>query len=142
MNLPTLISCSRGFFALAFLVESPLIRTVAIVLAALSDFLDGYLARRLGQISRLGTIIDPIMDKLFVLAALVTFWPVLELWQIMLLLSREMSLLLFYGYTRITQVKWQVRSFWSGKIMTTLQFILLFLLVQNIVVPALLWALI
>lgn len=40
-------------------------------LAALTDTLDGYLARRLGQTSRLGSFLDPVADKLIVAAALV-----------------------------------------------------------------------
>lgn len=44
---------------------------ITFILAALTDWLDGYLARRLGQISRLGAFLDPVADKLMVAVALV-----------------------------------------------------------------------
>jgi CDP-diacylglycerol--glycerol-3-phosphate 3-phosphatidyltransferase/cardiolipin synthase len=44
---------------------------IVFILAALTDWLDGYLARRLGQTSRLGAFLDPVADKLMVAVALV-----------------------------------------------------------------------
>jgi len=64
-----LISLTRIPLALAFLTTSLEARFSAIVLAALSDFFDGWIARRFGLESRLGAIMDPFTDKLFVLFA-------------------------------------------------------------------------
>ncbi len=144
MNLPTLISLLRGLLSLFFLSASPLFRTLAIALAALSDFLDGYFARRYKQCTPLGTVVDPLMDKLFVGAALFVFWneESLALWQVGLFLLRDISLLAFGCYLKVAErfCTWQVRSFISGKLMTALQFIALILLAQNIPVPAVVWA--
>jgi CDP-diacylglycerol--glycerol-3-phosphate 3-phosphatidyltransferase len=46
---------------------------VALLLAALTDYLDGYLARRRSEVTPLGTALDPIADKLLTVAALVAF---------------------------------------------------------------------
>jgi len=51
--------------------EQNFVATVAFVLAALTDWLDGYLARRLGQTSAFGAFLDPVADKLMVAAALI-----------------------------------------------------------------------
>lgn len=57
-------------FFLPFAWSRPLAAGV-FILAALTDWLDGYLARRLGQSSQLGAFLDPVADKLMVAAALV-----------------------------------------------------------------------
>lgn len=80
MNLPNLLTMSR-------IAVIPLIVTLVMmnnltaqwiaftlyVLAALTDYLDGYLARKLNIVSALGRMLDPIADKLIVGALLVTF---------------------------------------------------------------------
>lgn len=62
-------------------------------LAALTDVLDGYLARKLGVVSVLGKLIDPLADKLIVMACLV--WMVkmgrMPAWAVIVLLARELS---------------------------------------------------
>ncbi|MBM3194535.1 MAG: CDP-alcohol phosphatidyltransferase family protein [Chlamydiae bacterium] len=67
--LPTILSLTRIPLALAFLTTSFEIRLLAILLAAVSDFFDGWIARRFNLESRLGAIMDPLTDKLFVLIA-------------------------------------------------------------------------
>lgn len=86
MNLPNSITVVRILLVPAFAwlhwVERPLAALVVFATAALSDGLDGFLARRLGQQTRLGAILDPIADKfltltglvLLVHAALVPYW--------------------------------------------------------------------
>lgn len=145
MNLPTLISISRGMLCLCFLSDSSLIRTLAITIAALTDFLDGFLARRFNQTTPLGTLLDPLMDKLFVAAALFVFWSEEKVaaWQITLFLLRDLSLLIFslYLWAEGRHNSWQIRSFWSGKLMTCLQFAILLLLAQSMPIHATFWAL-
>ncbi len=63
-------------------------------LAAITDFFDGYIARRQGLVSVLGKFLDPLADKLIVMATLV--WLVnlgrIEAWVVVLLLGREFSI--------------------------------------------------
>lgn len=60
-------------------------------IAAATDSLDGYLARRRGQITRLGQFLDPLADKLLVGAAIVTLWIFrsFPLWAAVAILGRE-----------------------------------------------------
>ena len=78
LNLPTILTLLRialipvfvGVFFLPF-PGANLFCTALFGLAALTDWLDGYLARRLGQTSAFGAFLDPVADKLMVAAALI-----------------------------------------------------------------------
>ncbi len=69
---PNLISLARLPLAVAFvLVPGVAVRLPVLAAAAASDLLDGWLARRLGP-SRLGAVLDPVTDKVFMIAAFAT----------------------------------------------------------------------
>ncbi len=77
VNLPNLLTLGRivlvPVFALAYLAPEAgtyLLASVLFALAAFTDWLDGYLARRLGQTTRFGAFLDPVADKLIVVTAL------------------------------------------------------------------------
>jgi phosphatidylglycerophosphate synthase len=73
-NLPNSISFSRLLLALAFIaIDSPLERVILIVAAGATDFLDGWVARLARTSSVAGALIDPIADRLFVLAAVTSY---------------------------------------------------------------------
>ena len=59
--------------------------------AAATDLLDGYLARRWGQITTVGTLLDPIADKLLISAALVSLVDIhrVPAWMVILIIGRE-----------------------------------------------------
>lgn len=63
-------------------------------LAAITDMLDGYLARRQGLVSVLGKFLDPLADKLIVVATLVWLVPMgrISSWAVVLLISREITI--------------------------------------------------
>lgn len=67
---------------------------------ALSDYLDGIAARLTGQYSRLGTIIDPFVDRLLVVAGMVPCWSyeLLPRWAIAVLIGRELLMLVLARY--------------------------------------------
>ncbi len=78
VNLPNLLTLSRilliPVFVLLFWTPTPgrsLAAAVVFVIAAVTDLLDGYLARRRSQVTKLGRLLDPIADKLLVLSGLI-----------------------------------------------------------------------
>lgn len=68
---------------------------LVLAVSGTTDYLDGYLARRLGQISRLGQILDPLVDRLTVAATLVVLAlrDIIPWWLVGLLVARELLLL-------------------------------------------------
>lgn len=78
MGIPNLLTFLRilliPFFILLFYLPfrgSHIVAAIIFIFAAMTDWLDGYLARSLDQISKLGTFLDPVADKLIVVVALV-----------------------------------------------------------------------
>jgi CDP-diacylglycerol--glycerol-3-phosphate 3-phosphatidyltransferase len=73
-NLPTILTLSRivliPFFVLS-VYQHPVLGALIFSIASITDFLDGYLARRSGQITTFGIIMDPLADKFLVISALI-----------------------------------------------------------------------
>jgi cardiolipin synthase len=100
LTIPNLISFARllgvPLFLYLFLVpHADVAAVVVLAIGGTSDWVDGYAARRLGQVSRLGELLDPAADRLYILATLVAF-TVREVvpWQFTAaLLVRELMLL-------------------------------------------------
>jgi CDP-diacylglycerol--glycerol-3-phosphate 3-phosphatidyltransferase len=100
LNIPNLLTMARiaaiPFFV--WLLDSPTpVRDfwacIVFTVAAITDVLDGYLARKLGVVSVLGKFLDPLADKLIVMAALVWMVPMgrIPAWVVVVLLAREIS---------------------------------------------------
>lgn len=129
LNSSNLLSFSRGPLALLFIIDSPFYRTLAIILAMLTDCLDGYLARRYRLTSQFGAFLDPLMDKFFVLFIVGIFIheSKLQVWQAISLMSRDFAVIIFGIYLACKGAwsSFRFRSIWAGKITTTLQFFVL-----------------
>ena len=73
-NLPTILTLSRIFLIPFFVLsvyQHPVLGALIFSIASITDFLDGYLARRSGQITTFGIIMDPLADKFLVISALI-----------------------------------------------------------------------
>ncbi len=95
-TVPNLLSALRllGVPLFLWLVLGPEEDTIALVVLMLSgvtDYLDGYLARRLGQTSRVGEILDPVADRLYILAVVVglAFRDIIPWWVAIILPARD-----------------------------------------------------
>jgi len=139
-TLPNLITLLRFPLALAFLQDNPVWRGLALLLAMLTDGLDGYCARRYGKISRVGTFLDPLADKFFVFFVLGILLSENKIgsWEAMTMLCRDFSVILFGFYLawKGTLAAYQFRAIWCGKIATALQFAVLLGLAFHANIPA------
>lgn len=74
LNLPTVLTLSRIVFIPFFVFsvsQHPVLGAFIFGVASITDYLDGYLARKSGQITKFGIIMDPIADKFLVISALI-----------------------------------------------------------------------
>jgi len=85
-------------------------------LIAAGDYVDGFLARVTGQYSRLGAMLDPLVDRLTILAGAVVCWhfELLPRWALALLVARELAMLVLAQYGVRHGVEIQVN--WPGRI--------------------------
>ena len=151
MTLPNIITLSRiglipvfvGLFYLQpnYLEGEPLAwinnSLVAIyVLISSTDFLDGLLARKLNQISDLGTFLDPVADKLMVCVALILLTDYYHTWFItipsIIIISREILVSALREWMGEIGKRANISVSWIGKSKTFMQMIsILFLLYQQ-----------
>ena len=94
---------------------SPLAALLFAVIAG-GDYLDGILARLTGQYSRLGTLLDPITDRLLIVAGVVVCWhfQLLPRWALAVLAAREVLMLAFGRYGQRHGV--ELRINWPGRV--------------------------
>ncbi|MGC9523937.1 MAG: CDP-diacylglycerol--glycerol-3-phosphate 3-phosphatidyltransferase [Limnospira sp.] len=133
MNLPTWITFSR-LLGIPFILwglhhPTPEIRWIGLgifLTAAATDWLDGYLARKLNQVSDLGKFLDPLVDKLLVLAPLLALIELGEIpaWGVFLIVGRELAIA---GW-RVNQTQISGANLW-GKAKTVLQIVAISLLI-------------
>ena len=83
----------RVFWGDRVLVANDFFALIVFLAAALTDLLDGYLARRWKQVTTVGTLLDPIADKLLISAALISLVQIRLLpgWLVVLIISREFA---------------------------------------------------
>ncbi|MGH9400005.1 MAG: CDP-diacylglycerol--glycerol-3-phosphate 3-phosphatidyltransferase, partial [Thermoanaerobaculia bacterium] len=109
LNLPNALSLLRIFlvpFLVVVLLTPPsswpdtfggrwrdIVGLVIFLVATATDFLDGYLARRRGQITKLGTLLDPIADKLLISAAFISLveMGLAPAWMVVIVVAREFA---------------------------------------------------
>jgi phosphatidylglycerophosphate synthase len=129
-NLPNAISMSRVLLAALFIGARWEQRLWLIALASLSDFLDGWLARRRHITSRWGALIDPLTDRIFVFVAICVylFEGQIATWQYAAFLLRDLmtavGFLVAKAMPSLRMVDFRAR--WSGKVVTVLQLLVLF----------------
>jgi cardiolipin synthase len=129
-TLPNLLSCSRLVLAAGFVAAGATEARVGLIgAAAATDFLDGWLARRVRATSRWGALLDPVADRVFVLTAVATFLFTgkLSTSAYFILLMRDLATAVGFLVARIIpwlrRVPFQARIL--GKVVTVLQLVTL-----------------
>ena len=149
LNIPNLLTLLRilliPFFFIVYVIDanwSNLVATVIFVVAAITDWLDGYLARRLNQYTTFGAFLDPVADKLIVATALVllaTDQKVLDLVisvplfaaAVAIIIGREIVISALREWMAELGKRASVAVSYIGKVKTTMQMIAISLLIYQ-----------
>lgn len=140
MNLPNKLTILRVilipvFLLVLFLAPVPINRTIAVlifVVASLTDFLDGHLARKWNLVSNFGKFMDPLADKLLVMAALVSMVELGDLpsWVVIVILAREFAITGFR--TLAMEANIVMAASWWGKVKTTTQMMMIIVVLLDL----------
>ena len=143
-TIPNLLSLIRLALVPVFLVllvsGEDLSALIVLVVASVTDFLDGVLARRLGQVTRLGQLLDPAADRLFIFATLVGLASreIIPWWLVVIVVGRDLMLAVLglilarHGFAPIPVLR-------LGKAATACLFYALPLLMVGQAFPGLAW---
>ncbi|MDH4244462.1 MAG: CDP-diacylglycerol--glycerol-3-phosphate 3-phosphatidyltransferase, partial [Nitrospira sp.] len=100
INVPNVLTLARILLIPVFIIlfvhptpDQSLAAAIVFAVAAVTDMLDGYIARRTGQVTKLGKLLDPIADKLLVLSALILLMNVerVSALVVLLIVGRELA---------------------------------------------------
>ena len=129
-TIPNILSCSRLALAAGFVASSATETQVSIIgIAAMTDFLDGWLARRVKATSRWGALLDPIADRFFVLTVVATmlYSGRLSTGGYFVMILRDIATAVGFLVARVVpwlrSVAFKARM--SGKVVTVLQLVTL-----------------
>ncbi len=141
MNIPNILTVLRIILVPIYLWvfytfrKNNIIYSVLIlVLAGITDILDGYIARKYDIITKLGTILDPIADKLIIFAILISFTSknMIPLWILFVIGIKEIVMILGGGYLYCFKNKKIIPANKFGKIATASFYIAIFFVAFNI----------
>jgi CDP-diacylglycerol--glycerol-3-phosphate 3-phosphatidyltransferase len=145
LNLPNALTilriCAVPVLVVALVDETPNGDTIAAIvfaLAAFTDGLDGYIARRREQVTTFGKLMDPLADKLLIVAALISLVSLdrIAAWVAMVIIARELAVTGLRGLAADRGVI--IAASWLGKLKTFLQVIAIFALILLDPIPV--WA--
>lgn len=142
MNFPTLLTLLRlalvPVFVLVYIIPGQrtyFAAAILFLLAALTDWLDGYLARRLNQTTRFGAFLDPVADKLIVVAALVLMTGHhADLWltlPALIIVGREILISALREWMAEMNRSGKVAVVWLGKAKTVVQMLAILVLLAQ-----------
>ena len=135
MNLPNYVSMSRVMLVPCFFMalyyhlnghESVLFWCrILLVCIIVSDFLDGYIARKRGEITSLGSLLDPLADKLFVVTSfvLLAVYNQIPPWLAIIVVTKDILVSIGWCFYVMLYGKFEVKPSFLGKSATGFQFL-------------------
>ena len=125
-SLPNLLSLSRLLLAAAFVVWDRVdVRIILVMLALATDYLDGWIARQFGPMTRMGALLDPITDRVFALVGVSVFLfeGALTILEYFVMIARDIMTAVGFVVARIMPSLRAVafRARFPGKLVTVLQ---------------------
>lgn len=102
MTVPNLLSMLRlalvPVFLFLLLNEKYLVAIIVLALSSLTDYLDGYFARKFNQVTRLGQLLDPAADRLYIFSTLVglSITGIIPVWLALVIIGRDVVLAIAY----------------------------------------------
>jgi cardiolipin synthase len=131
LTIATALTCLRIALTFPFLYLIGLGRfdfaLVVFFFAGVTDFLDGYIARKLNQQSRLGQMLDPLADKFLIASAFVVMalphsgFPSIPIWLAVLVIGRDILILIGAGVVFLMTRFSEFRPTWFGKTNTLVE---------------------
>ena len=142
MNIPNALSLLRIILIPLFLylifiahVQERVWALIVFIIAALTDLLDGWSARKFGQVTPFGKFIDPLADKCLVISALIALLfldPLIPLWMIVVIILRDILLTLMRYLAIIRNSALRTTRF--GKIKTAFQMVSIIVIIMVLIV--------
>ncbi len=136
-DLPNLISIARiilvGPIAYLLLEQRFSEALILFLVAGISDGLDGYLAKRFNWHSRLGSILDPLADKILLVTSFICLvWvDIIPLWLMVMVFSRDLIIVLGAAAFHLFVGRFEMAPTWISKVNTALQIVLVLALVLS-----------
>jgi cardiolipin synthase len=130
MNIPNILTIIRlllvPVFILVFFSEIPnamLISFLIFLFAGLTDFLDGYIARKYNLVTKWGSVLDPLADKLMSITVLLclTYEAIIPVWVLVVIMAKE--LLMIIGGAVLYKKGTYVPARFYGKVATVLFYV-------------------
>ena len=140
MNWPNTLTSIRMFLIIPFVMimqiapdgKGRFAALTIFIIASITDFLDGYIARKNHLVTNFGKFMDPLADKLLVSAAMICLVSMdrLPAWMVIIIISREFAI---SGFRLIAADNGIViAASWWGKFKTVSQMIMIILLIANL----------
>ena len=146
MNIPNKLTISRiilSFICVGFLLKNTLlsffIAFVIFCCASITDFLDGYIARKKNLISDLGKILDPIADKILIIGVFCAFLElgIINSWMVILIMFREFIVTGLRLYSLNKGIVLEAKKFGKHKTVSQVVgiFVIFFALILSKILP-------